>query len=139
MIQKVGYLPPNKLMNDIRLSKNSVQTLDIGVLLFLMRRNNLALTLIFQRKSSRTNGKNFPGAGWWNVRSPGSTTPGASVKIMKFLSLPLSLWSLFPISILCSNAYEYRFLQFKECSFVLADSFHRHHHAELKSRPEILV
>ena len=32
-----------------------------------------------------------------------------SVKTMKFLSLPLRLWSKFPIFTRCLNAYEYRF------------------------------
>ena len=39
---------------------------------------------IFQRKSNCTNGKSLPGVGWWNVPFLGSTTPDASVKIMKF-------------------------------------------------------
>ena len=38
------------------------------------------------------------GAGWLNAPSPGSIISGDSVKIMKFLSLPLRLWSTFLIS-----------------------------------------
>ena len=109
-IQKVEYLLPSNLWSGIHLFRNSAQTLDIGVLLSLMQKNSLALMLIFQRKSSRTNGKSFLGAGWWNVPSPGSTTPDASAKILRFLFLPLRPWSLFLISTHCSNAYEYRFL-----------------------------
>ena len=108
--QKAEYLPRNWHMSVIHLSRNSAQTLDIGVLSFLMRRNNLVSTLIFQRKSSLTNGRNSLGAGWLNAHSPGSTIPDGSVKIMRFPSPPLRQWSKFLISTLYSNAYEYNFL-----------------------------
>ena len=84
---KVAYLPQNERMSDFRLT----------------------LTLIFQRKSSPINGKSFLGDGWLNAPSPGSITPDASVKIMRFPSHLLRLWSLFPTLTICSNAYEYRF------------------------------
>ena len=45
-----------------------------------------------------------------NAPSPGSITPDASVKIMRFPSHLLRPWSLFLTLTLCSNAYEYRFL-----------------------------
>ena len=108
--QRAGYLPQDERINDIHLSRSSVQTLDIGALLFLIRRNNLALTLMFQRKSSPTNGRSSLGAGWWNAPSPGSIIPDGSVRIMRFPSPPLRQWSKSLIFTLCSNAYEYSFL-----------------------------
>ena len=109
MTQRAGYLPQDERINDIHLSRSSAQTLDIGALLFLIRRNNLVSTLIFQRKSSPTSGRSSLGAGWLNAPSPGSTIPDASVKIMRFPSPPLRQWSKFPIFTLCLNAYEYSF------------------------------
>ena len=75
MTQKAGYLLRNQGMSGIRLSKSSVQMLDIVALLLRMRRVNSALTLIFQKKSNLTNGKSSLGDGWSNVPSPGSTNP----------------------------------------------------------------
>ena len=110
-IQKVEYQLQGERMSGIRLSKSSVQMPDTVALLLRIRRNNLALTSIFQKKSSLTNGKNSLGDGWWNAPFPGSTIPGVSAKITRFPFPPLSLWSKFPIPILCSNAYEYSFLE----------------------------
>ena len=109
-IQKAEYQLHGERMSGIRLSKSSVQMPDTVALLLRIRRNNLALTSIFQKKSSLTNGKNSLGDGWWNAPFPGSTIPGVSAKITRFPLPPLSLWSIFPIPILCSCAYEYSFL-----------------------------
>ena len=109
MTQKVGYLLRNEGMGGIRLSKSSVQMLDIVALLLRMRRVNSALTLIFRKKSNLINGKSSLGDGWSNVPSPGSTIPDASAKIMRFPSLLLRLWLKSPISIPYSSAYEYSF------------------------------
>ena len=84
MTQKAEYLLPDKRMSGIRLFRSSVRMLDIGVLSFLIWRNSLTFTLIFQRKSSHTNGRNSLGAGWLNVPSLGSIIPDASVNIMRF-------------------------------------------------------
>ena len=110
MTQKVGYLLRNEGMGGIRLSKSSVQMLDIVALLLRMRRVNSALTLIFRKKSNLINGKSSLGDGWSNAPSPGSTIPDASAKIMRFPSLLLRLWLKSPISIPYSSAYEYSFL-----------------------------
>ena len=100
----------NEGMGGIRLSKSSVQMLDIVALLLRMRRVNSALTLIFRKKSNLINGKSSLGDGWSNVPSPGSTIPDVSAKIMRFPSLLLRLWLKSPISIPYSSAYEYSFL-----------------------------
>ena len=110
MTQKAGYLLRNEGMGGIRLSKSSVQMLDIVALLLRMRRVNSALTLIFRKKSNLINGKSSLGDGWSNVPSPGSTIPDVSAKIMRFPSLLLRLWLKSPISIPYSSAYEYSFL-----------------------------
>ena len=110
MTQKAGYLLRNEGMGGIRLSKSSVQMLDIVALLLRMRRVNSALTLIFRKKSNLINGKSSLGDGWSNAPSPGSTIPDASAKIMRFPSLLLRLWLKSPISIPYSSAYEYSFL-----------------------------
>ena len=112
MTQKAGYLLRNEGMGGIRLSKSSVQMLDIVALLLRMRRVNSALTLIFRKKSNLINGKSSLGDGWSNVPSPGSTIPDVSAKIMRFPSLLLRLWLKSPISIPYSSAYEYSFLVF---------------------------
>ena len=109
MTQKAGYLLRNEGMGGIRLSKSSVQMLDIVALLLRMRRVNSALTLIFRKKSNLINGKSSLGDGWSNVPSPGSTIPDVSAKIMRFPSLLLRLWLKSPISIPYSSAYEYSF------------------------------
>ena len=101
----------NEGMGGIRLSKSSVQMLDIVALLLRMRRVNSALTLIFRKKSNLINGKSSLGDGWSNVPSPGSTIPDVSAKIMRFPSLLLRLWLKSPISIPYSSAYEYSFLK----------------------------
>ena len=111
MTQKAGYLLRNQGMSGIRLSKSSVQMLDIVALLLRMRRVNSALTLIFRKKSNLINGKSSLGDGWSNVPSPGSTIPDVSAKIMRFPSLLLRLWLKSPISIPYSSAYEYSFLE----------------------------
>ena len=110
MTQKAGYLLRNQGMSGIRLSKSSVQMLDIVALLLRMRRVNSALTLIFRKKSNLTNGKSSLGDGWSNVPSPGSTIPDVSAKIMRFPSHLLRPWLKSPISIPYSSAYEYSFL-----------------------------
>ncbi len=97
-------------MSGVRLSKSSVQMLDIVALLLRMRRVNSALTLIFRKKSNLINGKSSLGDGWSNVPSPESTIPDVSAMIVRFPSLLLRLWSKSPISIPYSNAYEYSFL-----------------------------
>ena len=112
MTQKAGYLLRNEGMGGIRLSKSSVQMLDIVALLLRMRRVNSALTLIFRKKSNLINGKSSLGDGWSNVPSPGSTIPDVSAKIMRFPSHLLRPWLKSPISIPYSSAYEYSFLEF---------------------------
>ena len=72
------------------------------------------MILIFQRKSSPINGKNFLGDGWWSAPSLGSIIPDASAKIMRSQSLPLRLWLKFLISTRCSSDYEYSFLKFSQ-------------------------
>ena len=112
----------NEGMGGIRLSKSSVQMLDIVALLLRMRRVNSALTLIFRKKSNLINGKSSLGDGWSNVPSPGSTIPDVSAKIMRFPSLLLRLWLKSPISIPYSSAYEYSFLQ---ALYDKSDGFYR--------------
>ena len=110
MTQKAGYLLRNQGMSGIRLSKSSVQMLDIVALLLRMRRVNSALTLTFRKKSNLINGKSSLGDGWSNVPSPGSTIPDVSAKIMRFPSHLLRPWLKSPIPIPYSSAYEFSFL-----------------------------
>ena len=53
---------------------------------------DLDVMLIFQRKSSPINGKNFPGDRWWSAPSLGPIIPDGSAKVIRFPSLPLKLW-----------------------------------------------
>ncbi len=73
-------------------------------------KEQLGLDVDISEKIKPHQWESFLGDGWLNAPSPGSITPDASVKIVRFTSHLLRLWSLFPTLTLCSNAYEYRFL-----------------------------